>query len=71
MLYTTNIFLTPQQNVGKRTKDGKDNQAIVKELASIQRQVAIMITGAMKTTAINVLEVMANLLPFNLLIDKY
>ena len=30
-----------------------------------------MITGAMKTTAMDVLEVMANLLPFHLLVDKY
>ena len=30
-----------------------------------------MITGAMKTTATDVAEVMANLIPFNLLVDKY
>jgi ribonuclease HI len=71
MLYAADIFLTPQQNIGKRTKDGKANQAIVKKLASIQRRAAIMITGAMKTTATDILEVMANLLPFNLLIDKH
>jgi hypothetical protein len=30
-----------------------------------------MIMGTMKTTATDILEVMANLLPFNLLIDKH
>jgi hypothetical protein len=29
-----------------------------------------MITGAMKTTATDILDVMANLLPFHLLVDK-
>jgi hypothetical protein len=37
MLYAADIFLTPQQNIGKRTKDGRANQAIVKKLALIQR----------------------------------
>jgi len=46
-------------------------QAIVNKLASIQRGAALMITGAMKTTATNIVEVMANLIPFNLLVNKY
>jgi hypothetical protein len=71
MLYAADIFLTPQQNVGKRTKDGRAKQAIVNKLASIQRRAALMITGAMKTTATDIVEVMANLIPFNLLVDKY
>jgi hypothetical protein len=41
------------------------------KLATIQRRAAIMIMGAMKTTATDVIEVMANLLPFHLLIDKH
>ena len=45
-------------------------RAIINKLASIQRQAAIMITGAMKTTATDILEAMANLLPFQLLVDK-
>ena len=71
MLYAADIFLTPQQNIGKRTKDGRSKQAAVNKLASIQRKAALMITGAMKTTATDVTEVMANLIPFNLLVDKY
>ena len=71
MLYATDVFLTPQQNIGKRTKDGQSRQTIVNKLASIQRKAALMITGAMRTTATNVVEVMVNLIPFNLLVDKY
>jgi hypothetical protein len=71
MLYAADIFLTPQQNIGKRTKDGRSKQAAVNKLASIQRRAALMITGAMKTTATDVVEVMANLILFNLLVDKY
>ena len=70
MLYAADIFLTPQQNIGKRSKSGANKQAAITKLASIQRRAAIMITGAMKTTATDVVEVMANLLPFHLLVDK-
>lgn len=48
MLYATDVFLTPQQNIGKRMKDGQSKQPIVNKLASIQSRAAIMITGAMK-----------------------
>jgi hypothetical protein len=71
MLYTADIFLTPQQNVGKRANSERSSQAVINKLASIQRRAALMITGAMKTTATDVLEVMANLLPFHLLVEKY
>ena len=71
MLYATDVFLTPQQNIGKKTKDMQSKQAAVNKLASIQRRAALMITEAMKTTATNIVEVMANLIPFNLLVNKY
>ena len=71
MLYAADIFLTPQQNVGKRANDERSSQATINKLASIQRRAALMITGAMKTMATDVLEVMANLLPFHLLVEKY
>ena len=41
------------------------------KLASIQRRVALTITGVMKTTATGIVEVMANLILFNLLVNKY
>jgi hypothetical protein len=59
VLYAADVFLTPQQNIGKRTKDGRSKQDIVNKLASIQRRAALMITGAMKTTATDIVEVMA------------
>jgi hypothetical protein len=71
MLYAADIFLTPRQNIGKATKDGRVKQAAITKLASVQRRAALMITGVMKTTATDVAEVMANLIPFSLLVDKY
>jgi Reverse transcriptase (RNA-dependent DNA polymerase) len=71
MLYAADIFLTPQQNVGKQAKDTRNNRAAINKLASIQRKAAIMITGAMKTTATDVVETMANLIPFHLLVEKH
>jgi len=71
MLYAANIFLTPQQNIGKRAKNSHNKQAAINKLASIQRRAVIMITSTMKTTATDTLEVMANLLPFHLLVDKH
>jgi hypothetical protein len=37
MLYTADVFLTPQQNVGKQSKDNYNNHTIINKLASIQR----------------------------------
>jgi len=71
MLYATDIFLTPKQNIGKNTENNKAKQAILTKLTSIQQQAAIMITGAMSTTATDALEVMANILPFHMLVDKH
>jgi hypothetical protein len=71
ILYAADIFLTPLQNIGKRPKNGCRKQASITKLATIQRRAAIIITGAMKTTAADAVEVMANLLPFHLLVDKH
>ena len=46
------------------------NSTLIRKLAGIQRKAAIMITGAMKTTATEALDAMANLFPFHLAIDK-
>jgi hypothetical protein len=70
MLYAADVFLTPQQNAGKSRSSSPNNRAVVNKLNSIQRRAAIMITGAMRTTATDILEVMANLIPFRLLVDK-
>src|SRR6202041_1502062 len=44
--------------------------AVVTKLAAIQRRAAILITGVMRTTAADVLDAHANLLPMRVLIDR-
>ena len=71
MLYAADIFLTPQWKIATRSRDGKSSQGIINKLASVQCQAAIIIMGALRTTATDVLDIMANLLPFHLLVDKH
>jgi hypothetical protein len=69
MLYAADVFLVPQRT----TKDGRGGRmklrggAIMNQLAAVQQRAAIMITGTMSTTATDVLDIHANLLPFHLL----
>ena len=52
ILYAADIFLTPQRNVGKQSNgDTLYQQVIINELATIRRRVAILITGALSSTA--------------------
>ena len=71
MLYAADIFLMPQWKMTMRSRDRKSSQGIINKLASVQHQAAIMIMGTLRTTAMDVLDVMANLLPFHLLVDKH
>ena len=64
MLYGVDIFLSPPSCKGKGSK------GIIEKLARVQRQAAIHITGAMRTTATDTLDAYADLLPFSLLVDK-
>ena len=64
MLYAADVFLIPG------TEKNKGIKGYINKLARIQRQTAIAMTGMMKTTANNTLDVHANLLPFHLLISK-
>ena len=64
MLYTTDIFLIPGSARNKGTKGH------INELARIKRQATLAITGAMKTTANDTLDMHVNLLPFHLLVSK-
>ena len=70
MPYAADIFLTPHTRVGRRWGNTKYTQAIVKKLASIQRGAALLITGALRSTATDAVETLVGLLPFHLLIDK-
>jgi hypothetical protein len=69
--YMLLIYSDPTAEHRQENKGWAIKASHVNKLASIQRRVALMITGAMKTTATDVVEVMANLIPFNLLVDKY
>ncbi|GBE84554.1 RNA-directed DNA polymerase from mobile element jockey [Sparassis crispa] len=69
ILYAADIFLTPLRNLpGRKSMYG--SVGAIKKLAQVQRQATLFITGAMRTTASDVLDTHANLLPFALLIDK-
>ena len=70
MLYAADIFLTTQTQAGRRWGNGKYTQAIAKKLSSIQRGAALLITGALRSTATDAVETLAGLLPFHLPIDK-
>ena len=70
MFYAADIFLTPHQNAGSTRLSVPSNCTILNKLATVQRRAAIMITGALKTTATDITEIMANLLPLQILVDK-
>ncbi len=71
ILYAADVFLNPQRQMKKKRKDGKSSIHTVNCLASIQRKAAILITGAMRTTAADVLDIYANLLPMTGQVDVY
>ncbi|KAF8867463.1 hypothetical protein BD779DRAFT_1410706, partial [Infundibulicybe gibba] len=70
MLYAADIFLTPARRTTQDATTKRDNRAIVRQLMTVQRKVTLAITGAMRSTAGDVLDVHSNLLPMLLLIDK-
>lgn len=65
MLYAADIFLTQE------TGESKGTIGKIKKLARIQREAAILITGAMRTTATDILDIHADLLPFPLIVEKH
>ncbi|OBZ69759.1 hypothetical protein A0H81_10502 [Grifola frondosa] len=69
MLYAVDIFLTPVRMLpgGKRLHG---SVGAVRRLERVQRQALIIMTGAMRTTATDIMCAHANLLPFTLLVDK-
>lgn len=64
MLYAADVFLAPAVS-GTRGVKG-----IIKKLTRVQREAAIAVTGALRTTASDVLDAHANFLPFDLLVEK-
>ncbi|KAF9017483.1 hypothetical protein BDZ89DRAFT_919972, partial [Hymenopellis radicata] len=70
MLYGADVFLTPKRYTPKLRKDRRSTHPIIRQLESIHRQAAIIITGAMRTTAGDILNVHANMLPMDLIVDQ-
>jgi ribonuclease HI len=68
MLYAVDVWGTNNGGRNKNTRRKLANGQIGK-LGRIQRQ-ALLMLGAMRTTAMDILEVHANFLPFDILIDK-
>ena len=71
MLYAADIFLPPVAVDPQRERDRqrKGGQATLAKLSSIQRKAAILISGAMSTTAGDAAEIHAGLLPLHLYVS--
>jgi len=66
-----NIFLTPQTRERRNRLAQKSQHAIINKLSAVQRRATINITGGMSTTANDTLDVLSDLLPFHLLVEKH
>lgn len=68
MLYAADIFLEPILV----NQDGKRKGSIghIKKLASVHRQALSLITGALRTTATDSMETLADLPPFDTIVDR-
>jgi hypothetical protein len=64
MLYTADLFFIPASNRTKGTT------GIINKLTQVHRQALISITGAMNTTATDVMEAHANIPPFRVLVKR-
>ena len=69
MMYGAELYLTPQRRSTWKGANGQDvtgrreSQWMVARLESVQRQAAVLITGALRSTATDTLNIHANLLP--------
>jgi ribonuclease HI len=70
ILYAADLFLTPQRLAGRLFEDNNSKSIAIKKLISTQRKAAILITGALSTTATDAANTLANLLPIPQLIEK-
>ncbi|RPD63972.1 hypothetical protein L227DRAFT_496792, partial [Lentinus tigrinus ALCF2SS1-6] len=69
MLYAADTFLTPVRTLpGQTRKHGSVGHA--RRLAAVQRQALLAMTGALRSAPTDTLEAHAQILPFDLLIDK-
>ena len=69
MLYAADTFLTPVRTLpGHKRKHGSVGH--IKKLAAVQRQAALVMGGALRSSPTDTLEAHALLLPMDLLVDK-
>jgi hypothetical protein len=71
MFYGDSIWLTPMTRSLVGGLKSKGSVGAATKLNRVQRMASIHITGAMRTTAQDVLNVHADLCPIDLLIDKH
>ncbi|KAF5317581.1 hypothetical protein D9619_013186 [Psilocybe cf. subviscida] len=71
MLYAADVFLTAQVRSKKRRGAGSIGRSIVTKLAAVQRRAALAITGGMRSSPGDTLDVLANLLPFPVLLQQH
>ncbi len=70
MLYAADTFLTPVRKLaGHKQQHG--SMGSIRRLAMVQRQALLVMTGALRSTATDVLEAHADILPFDLLVHKH
>ncbi|THU86190.1 hypothetical protein K435DRAFT_684203 [Dendrothele bispora CBS 962.96] len=69
MLYAADVTLAPWTKASGGRK-GKTKQAVLRKLTSIQRQAALIVTGALSSTATDILDIHAGLLPMPLEIER-
>jgi len=70
MLYAADIFLTPPTNRSPADLQ-RNGRAVINKLASVQRRAALSITGGMQSAPTDVLDVLADILPFHLLVKQH
>lgn len=71
MLYGADVFLTPTRVTVKKRKDERNSHPIVRQLESIHRRAGIMLSGAMRTTAADIVNIHANLMRISDIVDKH
>jgi hypothetical protein len=71
MLYAASVWLIPTVRSNEKGCKSTGSVGAAMQLTRVQRMASIHITGAMCTTASDILNTYANLLPINLLIDKH
>lgn len=69
MLYAVDLWFSPVYQEGTDTLQ-RGSVGVAKRISSVQRIAALAITGAMRSTATDVLETHANLLPATLLLQN-